>query len=132
MIDLKTKVVMYPKRVTDAVDKAAFRNLGHAGARIRKDAQASIVKAEGPSAAGTPPHTHRGKFLSRAIRFDYDKQKQQAVIGPRKSVVGTAGHAHEMGGLYKGQIFPERPFMLPALERNLPRMSRDWEGSIGE
>lgn len=118
------------KRVDKAADVASFRNLGHAAARISKDAKASLVTAEGPSATGTPPHTHRGAYLRRAVRFDANKES--AVIGPRHSVVGEAGAAHELGEEFRGQDYPERAYMGPALKKNLPRFAQDWVGSIGE
>lgn len=132
MIGATTQVQTNHRKVTKAVKTAAFKNLGHAAARIAKDAKESVVRAEGPSEPGTPPHTHRGKFLSRAIRFDNDREAKDAVIGPRESIVGTAGSAHEHGGEYKGATFPERKFMFPAMERNLDRFAGDWAGSVGE
>jgi hypothetical protein len=131
VIGVKVTTETKPQAVTKAVEKAAFRNFGHAAARIRKDAVASIAKAEGPSPPGTPPHT-RKRQLPRAIRFDNDRKKQEAVIGPRYSVVGTAGAAHEFGGEYRGQQFDERAFMFPALEKNIDRFASDWSGSVGE
>lgn len=130
MIGADTKVTTNPSAVTKAVEKAAFKNFGHAAARIRKDAQALLIKAEGPSAPGAPPHTHARQFLKNAITFDNDKQANDAVIGPRFSRVGTSAKAHEMGGEYKGAEFPERKFMLPALEQNLDRFAGDWAGSV--
>ena len=110
-------------------DQAAFRNFNHAAASIAKDAKASIQTADGPSAPGTPPHTQRGAFLRRAIRYAADKTG--AVIGPMASVVGESAQPMEFGGRYKRQDYPPRPFMFPALERALPRFAGDWEGSIG-
>lgn len=124
------KLIDTSKRVTAAADKAAFKNFAHAAARISKDAKASIENAPGPSSPGSPPHTHRGSFLRRGIRFAADKQG--AVIGPMASVVGEAGSAHEFGGEFKGNDFPERPFMGPALDQNLDRFAGEWAGSIGE
>lgn len=128
------------KRVTNAADAASFRNLGHAAAAIRKDAVESIVAADGPSAPGTPPHTHTGGVtkkgkvrkgnLQRAIVFDADKES--AVIGPRFSVVGLAGRAHELGEEFHGDLYPERAYMGPALDRNKDRFASSWAGSIGE
>ena len=127
------------KRVTVATEKAAFRNFSHAAATIRKDAVASIVDAPGPSDPGTPPHTHtagvtkKGKVrkgnLQRAIA--YDATKEDAIIGPRFSVVGLAGRAHELGEVFHGDQFDERAFMGPALDDNLTRFAQDWDGSIG-
>ncbi len=125
--------------VAQAAERAAFRNFGHAAARIRKTAIESIEPGEGPSPAGTPPHTHTQKVtksgktrkgvLPKAIAFKADKQG--AIIGPRESVAGIAGEAHEFGGDFKGDDYPERPFMGPSLESNLARFASDWTGSIG-
>jgi len=110
-------------------DDAAYRNFGHAAASIAKGAKESIKTATGPSAPGQPPHTHKGAFLRRAIRYAADKTG--AVIGPMASVVADVGTALEFGGHYKRQDYPPRPFMFPALERGAPRFASDWEGSIG-
>ena len=130
------------RRVQDAADKATFKNLGHAASSIRKSAIESIQPEEGPSAPGTPPHTHTGGVtkkgkprkgnLQRAIVYDVDKAAQDAVIGPRASVVGEAGAAHELGGEFHGDDYPERPYMGPALETNAPRLPGEFAGSIGE
>ena len=130
------------KQVTQAADKATFKNLGHAASSIRKSAIESIKPEEGPSAPGTPPHTHtqrvtkKGKVakghLPRAIVYDVDKARQEAVIGPRASVVGESGAAHELGEEFHGDDYPERPFMGPALEANAPRFADEYAGSIGE
>lgn len=129
MIGSTTQFVDTSKRVTVATEKAAYRNFKHAAASIRKEAIESIVKAEGPSAPGTPPHTRRNQ-LRRAIVFDADQYG--AIIGPRHSVVGEAGAAHEFGGEFKGGMFPERSYMGPALEANLDRFAAEWAGSVGE
>ena len=130
-----------PQRVERPVNDGSFRSLGHAAASIRKDAVASIQPGEGPSAAGTPPHTHtqtltkKGKtkkgHLPRSIAYAVDKSRQEAVIGPRASVVGEAGAAHELGETYMGDDYEERPFMGPALERAIPRLPGEFTGSIG-
>lgn len=130
MIGVEVKTENQSQRVADAVERAAFRNFGHAAARISKDAKESLLTAEGPSAPGTPPHTHQGAFLRRAVRFD--ATKEDAVIGPMASIVGEVGRAHELGEEFRGQLFDERSFMQPALEKNLDRFASDWAGSIGE
>lgn len=129
MIDIKAKVEDDTKKIIDAAEKAAYRNFGHAAASISKDTKASLVKADGPSEEGQPPHTHKGAYLRRAVRYAYDQES--AIIGPIASIVGGVGEAHEFGGEYKGTDFPERPFQGPALERGAPRFAGDWEGSIG-
>ena len=129
MFALQVKVEDKFKRVADAAQEAKFRNFGHAAASIRKDAISTIEKSEKASAPGSPPHTRRGQ-LPRAIRYAVDKDG--AIIGPVASVVGESGAAHEFGGTYKGEDYPARPFMAPALERAEPRFAGDWQGSIGE
>jgi hypothetical protein len=119
------------KRVTTAADQATFRNVGHAAASIRKTAIEEIIVAEGPSDPGTPPHTRR-RQLKRAIKFDNDKSSQTAIIGPEASIVGEAGAAHEFGGEFRGEQYPERAFMGPALDANIDRFASEWRGSIGE
>lgn len=148
MISVQVKIEDNTKAVLRAIDKAAYRNFAHAAASIRKAARDSIVKApkEGRRGAkrrrgrvirrathvaslpGQPPHTSRGQ-IKRAIVYQADKQG--AVIGPRRSVLGTAGAAHEHGGAYKGAVYPARPFMLPALESNLQRLASGWAGALG-
>lgn len=117
-------------RVVKAAKKAGFRNFGHAAASISKDMKASLVNAEGPSAPGTPPHTHRGSHLRRAVR--YAATAEEAVIGPMASIVGESGGAHERGERYKGTDYPQRAFAGPALERGADRFAGSWAGSIGE
>lgn len=130
MIVLDCKTTFDAKPVLKAVDDARYRNMGHAAASLSKAAKASIEKAEGASAPGTPPHTRRNQ-LKRAIVWDYDKAAQTAVIGPRESVVGLAGAAHEFGQEFHGDQFPERSYMGPALDKSKERFADDWRGSIG-
>lgn len=142
MIGLTFQFIDELHRVTAAVERTAFKNVPHAAASIRKAAIASIEPSDEPSPPGTPPHTRRrvsrksGKVLSgylqRAIAFDYDARTMVAVIGPRASIVGESGKAHEFGGEYKGGTFPQRAFMGPAMDKNLDRFASDWAGSVGE
>jgi hypothetical protein len=130
MFAVKVKTVDEMHKVAKAADKATYRNFHHAAASISKDAKSTLEKADGPSDPGKPPHTHKGVYMRRAVR--YAANKEGAVIGPRGSVVGESGAAHEFGEKYRGTDYPERPFMRPALERNLGRFADTWRGSIGE
>ena len=130
MIGASVIIEDHTKRVAEAAERAAFRNFRHAGAVLSKDMKASLVTADGPSPEGEPPHTHRGAYLRRAVRFDADKNS--AVIGPMASIVGDAGAAHEFGENFRGHDYPERSFAGPALERNQDRFASEWEGRIGE
>lgn len=129
MFELKVKTEDTTKNVADASQKAAFKNFGHAAASIAKDVKSTLEKADGPSQPGSPPHTHKGTYLRRAVRFAADAEG--AVIGPMASVVGEAGAAHEFGEVFHETDYPERPYMGPGLERGAPRFAQEWAGSIG-
>ena len=128
-----TELIDKSKDVHKAVDKANFKSLGHAAASLRKAASKSIERAPQGEASqpGEPPHTHKRVFFRRALRFDVDKQKQQAVVGFMASVIGDVGAVHEFGE-QRGDIdFPERPTLGPALDANASRLGSEWAGSIG-
>lgn len=123
------KFVDRTRRVQQAADRAARRAFAKAAFRIFRDAQSTIQRSGEPAAPGEPPHTRRG-HLRRAIR--YHASAEGAVIGPTASTVGEAGSAHEFGGAFRGQAYPARPFMGPALERELTNFAGEFAGSIGE
>lgn len=157
MIGVNYKFFDDTEKVAKAARAASYRNVERSSYRIWKDSKASIVKAPAigggragikrdsrghfikgsgkkgrkktvPSAPGTPPHTRR-KQLPNAIV--YDAAKGNAVIGPRFSRVGLSGEAHEFGGSYRGDQYPERSYMGPALTRDMPAFGNSFEGSIG-
>lgn len=107
-----------------------FKNLGHAVASIAKDAKRSIKTSAVPSPVGTAPHTRKG-LLRRAIRYELDRARKSAAIGPTASLVGEAGRAMEFGGRFRNQDYPARPYMAPALERNQHRLGGQMAGRIG-
>lgn len=113
-----------------AEERARIGNFRHAAGAIRKDAIASIIPDPlgKSSPAGHPVATRRGQ-AKRAIVYAADKYG--AVIGPTANLVGTSMSAHEFGGSYKGQRYPKRPTMGPALERQTDRFAGSWRGSIG-
>lgn len=127
--------------VKTAVDNAVFKNVGHAIATVRKDAIDLIKPGDGPSTPGTPPHTQtarvnrktgrtsRGK-LQKAIAFDNDKATGVGIAGPRQSIAGDSGRAHELGDEIFGVDYPERPYMAPALEKNLARYGDSYAASL--
>lgn len=123
------KFIDRTRRVQEAADRAARRAFAKAAFRIFRDAQSTIQRSDEPSAPGEPPHTRRGQ-LRRSIR--YHATKDGAVVGPLGSMVGEAGAAHEFGGEHKGQTYPERPFMKPALDRELTNFAGEFRGSISE
>lgn len=130
MVEVKVKTTDDMNKVKSAASDAAFKNFRHAAASMSKDVKASLETAEGASHPGAPPHTHRGAYLRRAIRYEADGDS--AIVGPTFAAVGLAGSAHEFGGDYKGSEYPARPFMGPALLRAIPRFAGSWQGSIGQ
>lgn len=151
MIGYSVKTTSHFDRVQKAADRAIVRNLFRAASALRRSAIESIKtgppasddptqprKKRGkrrrphrPSAPGTPPHTNRG-HARRAILFAVDKAKLEAVIGPRASVVGESMAAHEFGKQYRGNNYPARPFMGPALDRTQAGFGQSFQTSIGE
>jgi phage gpG-like protein len=128
MIDLKITTILNLEKIQQEADKAARGAFARAAFKIRQTAMASIENSPNPSAPGQPPRTRRGQ-LRRAIIYHADVTG--AVIGPRASIVGEAGAAHEFGGEHRGADFPERPFMQPALEEHVADFAGEFSGSIG-
>jgi phage gpG-like protein len=124
-----TRIIDHTRRLQESADRAARRVFAKAAYRIFRDSQASIERSTTASSPGQPPHTRRGQ-LKRAIRYSADKDG--AVIGPLASMVGTSGEAHEFGGDHRGASFPERPFMGPALGRELDKFAGEFTGSISQ
>lgn len=77
---------------------ASFRNLGHAGAGIRKTASFSIRRRKRPSMPGQAPHTQTG-HLKRAIRYDVNRRQLDVSIGPVNNYARTIWDLHEFGGM---------------------------------
>lgn len=135
MIGLKTKTTDETAKVKKTVAKANYQNLGHAARSIRTIARRSIRDApEGkPSPAGKPPRTRADKSgkkrLRNAILYDLVSDVE-AVIGPARHLIGLAGAAHEDGGTFRGEDYPARPFMRPALEKAKSQIPKHWSNSV--
>lgn len=127
MIRARTK--FDTKKVKRAAKAGSIKSLGHAGAAIRLVARRSIKKAKNPSAAGTPPHTRKGR-VKNAIKYAVSPDKQSVVIGPDVNVAGTSAKAHEFGGRYRNEQYDRRPFMGPALQKTKERLPAMWAGSV--
>lgn len=129
MIAVKARTKDETRNVRAKAQQGSIKSLGHAGAAIRLQAKHSIRKKKGPSPAGQPPHTHTRR-LPRAIKYAVEKERGVVVIGTDIASLGTAGKAHELGGKYKRQRYPRRPFMRPALEKTKNRLPRMWANSV--
>lgn len=141
MLGITAQVDDQTQAVVARLRKANLRLVGHAAASTRKRAVESITPSDEPSAAGSPPHTrvrinkktgkHRPGQIQRAIVYAHDKATNVAVVGPRHSVLGDAGKAHEFGGEFRGDQFDKRPFMGPALTATQDKFGDSFGGSLG-
>lgn len=135
MIQFKAgKFVDDGARLAKAFRRAAHRALRRLGFLIRGTAQASIEDAAGPSAAGSPPHTHtaganrrKGKsrkgVLPGSILYG-EIDPMGVIVGPSANLAGTVGAAFEHAGTatFRGQEYPSRPFMGPALGEEIGKL----------
>jgi hypothetical protein len=124
--------------VTSAADRAQRRVLSKFGAYVRRGAKSSIRKRKRPSAPGSPPSSHTG-LLKRYIFFLYEPQRRSVIIGPILLGKGTdAPRLLEHGGAVsrrKGKKpvrvrYKPRPFMVPAMEREKPKLPAMWRDSV--
>ncbi len=129
MIAVKVTTRDETKKVLARTKQGNFKSLAHAGAAIRLTAKRSIRRRKTASPAGQPSHTRKGQ-LRGAILYAVEKERGLVVVGPDVTKVGKSASAHEHGGRYKRQHYPRRPFMGPALEKNLDRLPRMWAGSV--
>lgn len=129
MLLMKSKSTFDHRKVERAMRDKSIRSLGHAGAAIRLTARRSIRRSKNASRPGQPPHTRFGQ-LKRSLRYSVENARQRVLIGPTYSVVGRSATAHEYGGRYRGQRYPKRPLMGPALMKIKDRLPRMWAGSI--
>jgi hypothetical protein len=129
MVRMKCKTRFHAEKVAAAARRGNFKSLGHAAAAIRLTARRSIRPSRRASAPGRPPHTRRG-LMKRAILYAVEPEGTSAVVGPDAAFVGGSAQPHEFGGRYKGQEYPRRPFMGPALEQVRDRLPRHWAASV--
>jgi hypothetical protein len=140
MIDWKIKEMFFDsKAVASAVDAGVRRVLSKFGAFVRQTARSSIRKRKAAGKPGSPPSSHVGT-LKRLIFFGYDTAARSVVIGPApfRSVVeapplleygGTASRKDRRGRRHSVN-YKARPFMGPALEKELPKLPPMWVGSV--
>jgi phage gpG-like protein len=129
MISLFCRTTFNSRHIRRKAKDGSIKNLAHAGAAIRLTARRSIRKSKAPSTPGTPPHTRKGQ-LRRSILYAVEKNKTRVVIGPAHNIAGTSGMAHEFGGRYRKERFPQRSFMGPALMKQKDRLPKMWAGSV--
>lgn len=82
--------------VKKAIRRAAFKNLGHAGAGLRLAAQRLIRTRQASSEPGSPPNTRKGA-LRNSILYAVEND-HTVVIGPSANLISDVARAHEHGG----------------------------------
>lgn len=127
----------------DETVRQQIRNLRFAGEQFSRSAVSMEIAASQfvASKPGKPPHTHapRGHFVSirDRINFAYDAVRDSVVVGPALLPGGgtrpTIPESLEFGGARRVTVrlpvgrrrvqfvaqYPARPYMGPALEKNL-------------
>jgi hypothetical protein len=130
-------------KIVAAVDKATRNVLSRFGAFVRRTAKGSIRKAKSPSKPGKPPHSHVG-LLKEFIFFSFDVESRSVVIGPTRlnQKSGSAPSVLEYGGTTsivtrrngrtsrRRVTIAERPYMNPALDKELPKLPAMWRDSV--
>jgi hypothetical protein len=136
------------QKVINAVGKAAAKNLSQAGSFIRRSARSSLRRRKSVAPAGSPPSVHSRDPVGnlKNIWFVFEPARQSVVVGPlllsgsrlRGSNRPTVPALHELGGTAvvtrrkrKRKVkYAARPFMGPAMQRELPKFAGLWANSI--
>ena len=141
MLTVEFAAVLEFDKVVHAAHEGSVRQMFKLGNLLKKVSSRSLKKKQVPrklksgrmqkkkvSKPGSPPFSHAPRFaLRRMIRFEVDKVAPNLFVGvPESKSDGFAG-AHELGLNYKGQHFKARPFMRPALDKMLPKISEQFK-----
>jgi len=139
MITAKAKNFFFDRAaVQNMMDAKTAKALSRAGAFIRQRARTSIRSRKKISQPGQPPSSHVGD-LKRLIWFAYEPTSQSVVIGPMRFKQGEAPNLLEFGGQATRQrrggakhiaVYRPRPFMGPAMEKELPQLPSYWAKSV--
>jgi hypothetical protein len=148
LINMKVKALFFDRpKVRRAVDRAKRHALSKAGAFIRQRARTSIRKRKGASPPGQPPRSHEGS-LRRLVLFGFDRASDSVVVGPaRLNRPGAAPSTLEFGGrttVTRRRVrrdgkrviesrrvrIAARPYMGPALKKELPNIPKAWANSV--
>ncbi len=128
------------RAVTSRVDAATRRVLSKMGAYVMTDARQSLKKRTGPSTPPAPPHSHTG-LVKRFLFFKYDPNRRSVVVGPellpglradnlRMLEFGGTRTVTRRGRRPGRQRYRARPFMRPALHKNLAKFPGLWRDAI--
>ena len=136
MIGLRTtfKPANMMVRLQQRVERAKVRGLSRAAGAIRLTARRSIRERKKASAPGKPPHTHDMRVLKESRIYNVDYMIPNAIIGPGYLRMRDIAAVHEFGGkrVVKGKSrrYLKRPFMGPALDINLHKIPKAFEGTL--
>ncbi len=111
--------------------------------RFKKNAKKKRVRDRplASSRPGEPPRTREG-LIKKLLFFSWDPSTESVVIGPERRGTTAAPWVLEFGGVGKVRKWgarrrvwrrvkvAPRPFMRPALRKELPRLPRRWHNSI--
>ncbi len=126
-------------KVTKAADAGRRRALSKTGAFVRRTAQTSMRPRKTVSVPGQAPSSHVG-LVRKFLFFGYDTVQQSLFVGPVKinRGDGRAPQLLEHGGTVTRSIrgasktfrYRARPFMRPALDKEISAMPQAWKDVI--
>ena len=122
MNNATVRIVDTTSNVRRAMRRAAFKNLGHAGASLRIAAQRLIRTRQTYSEPGSPPNTRKGA-LRRSILYGVEGD-HTVVIGPAAHLISDVARVHEHGGR-------QRPRAVLKPRESLLVAGTNWELHVG-
>lgn len=159
MLKIDAKVFFRDKEILKFMDAKTARAMSRALSHIWRRAQTSMRYRKSPSRPGQPPSAHQENraLLRQLMRFAFDPREKRGVVGPLKHRKGLAPSLNEFGGVVLTQKrrlipiakspnakkkkyrsvpagtplhYPSRPFMEPALQKEIPRLPEQWSHSV--
>lgn len=131
------------KIILNYMDAKTARALSKALSHIWTTARTSMRyrKLGAVSKPGTPPFAHKetGALLRKLLYFAFNPREKRGVVGPVAHRRGEAPQLNEFGGRVtrrsrRGVVttanYPARPFMFPALQKELPKLPARWSSSV--
>ena len=151
MVGFNQKQMFFDRQaVIDVVGRANAKNLSRAGSFIRRSARSSLRRRKRVSEPGQPPSVHTQDRVAtlKNIWFVFERRRASVVVGPlrlngstlRGSNRSTVPELLELGGSAvlesrkkkrrRRARYAARPFMGPAMKRELPKFEGLWANSV--